>query len=229
MTASRSTTKANKAPTASKRTTRPDGAATRAHIIEIAGQLFAESGYEGTTSKAICEKSLTNIAAVNYHFGSRSGLYATVLVEAHSRFISFKTLLNITESKLSARAKLERIIEGLLDGMEKGGWHLRVFIREVISPSPFIETMLSKEVLPKMALMKKLLSDITGISEKDPALARCLLTSIAPCAILLIANRDNVSRVMGDFWKDKPALKAHIITVLFAGLDAMSKKNVSGQ
>ena len=58
---------------------RGDGDLTRARILESAGQLAAECGYANMTSKQVCERAHVNMAAVNYHFGSREGLYAAVL------------------------------------------------------------------------------------------------------------------------------------------------------
>ena len=56
------------------RTPRPDGDATRALLLETAGQVFAERGFADGTSKEICERAGTPMASVNYHFGSREGL-----------------------------------------------------------------------------------------------------------------------------------------------------------
>lgn len=52
---------------------------TRDLLIEIAGELFAEYGYEGTSVKMIAEKSQQNIAAVNYHFGCKQSLFIETL------------------------------------------------------------------------------------------------------------------------------------------------------
>lgn len=52
---------------------------TRDLLIEIAGELFAEYGYEGTSVKMIAEKSRQNIAAVNYHFGCKQSLFIETL------------------------------------------------------------------------------------------------------------------------------------------------------
>ncbi len=54
---------------------RGDGEQTRARIIETAGHLMAENGFAQTTSKSICEAAQVNMAAINYYFGSREGLY----------------------------------------------------------------------------------------------------------------------------------------------------------
>ena len=57
---------------------RMDGRETEEKIIECAGQLIAEKGFASVTSKEICRAAGVNLAAVNYHFGSRDGLYLAV-------------------------------------------------------------------------------------------------------------------------------------------------------
>ena len=56
-----------------------DGRETEEKIIECAGQLIAEKGFASVTSKEICRAAGVKLAAVNYHFGSRDGLYLAVL------------------------------------------------------------------------------------------------------------------------------------------------------
>lgn len=203
------------------RLSRADGDNTRQQILETAGQLFADLGYGGTTSKLICEECGCNVAAVNYHFGSRDGLYSSVLVESHRRLIGLNTLLDITKSQDDPRVKLSRILDSLVDGVDSCQWHSRLFIREIMTPSVFIEEMIEKEALPKFSLIRVLISEITGIDESDPALSLAVLSAVGPCMLLLVGHRANMSRVIGQVWEDKAALKAHLKDFLFAGLDAM--------
>lgn len=200
---------------------RADGDSTRQQIIETAGQLFADLGYGGTTSKLICEECGCNVAAVNYHFGSRDGLYSSVLIESHRRLIGFNTLLDISNSNDDPRTKLGRIIDTLIDGIDANQWHSRLFIREIMAPSVLIDEMIKSEALPKLSLLKNLISEITGIDPEDPVMSLTLLSSIAPCMLLLVGNRDNLTKVFGDFWQDKAALKRQLKTFLFAGLDQL--------
>src|SRR5262245_56133679 len=57
--------------------------ATRSRLIEAAGHVFAEQGFKATTVRDICAKAGANVAAVNYHFGGKEGLYNAVLRHAH--------------------------------------------------------------------------------------------------------------------------------------------------
>ena len=47
---------------------------TRARIIQAAEALFSESGFANTSLRAITARAEVNLAAVNYHFGSKEAL-----------------------------------------------------------------------------------------------------------------------------------------------------------
>ncbi|MEU4241110.1 TetR family transcriptional regulator [Actinoplanes sp. NPDC026619] len=51
---------------------------TRTQLLDAAERLFAERGYRGTSIRAITELAGANLAAVGYHFGSKSDLLAAV-------------------------------------------------------------------------------------------------------------------------------------------------------
>ena len=52
---------------------------TRDKLIEAAGSVFAERGYRAATIREICRRAGANVAAVNYTFGDKMGLYTEVL------------------------------------------------------------------------------------------------------------------------------------------------------
>lgn len=56
--------------------TAPD---TKEKILEAAEALFAAKSYRGTTMRAITDKADVNLAAVNYHFGSKQSLLEEVI------------------------------------------------------------------------------------------------------------------------------------------------------
>jgi AcrR family transcriptional regulator len=55
---------------------------TRERLIEAAGRLFADYGFKKVTVRDIVAAAHANIAAVNYHFGDKLGLYREVVEAA---------------------------------------------------------------------------------------------------------------------------------------------------
>src|ERR1700724_3813594 len=57
---------------------------TRDKILNAAGEVFAEQGFEGATVRAITQRAGVNVAAINYHFRDKAELYARVVLDACS-------------------------------------------------------------------------------------------------------------------------------------------------
>src|SRR4051812_24305730 len=203
---------------------RADGTGTRDRILERAGELFAATGYGETTSKAIATAARVDLASINYHFGSRTGLYQAVLVEAHRRLITLDLLEALERSRQPARVKLERLIEAFVDSaLARRGWHSRVLAREIFAPSSNLEALAQQEALPKIKVIMQILSAITGIPIDDPAVSRCLLNVAAPCLMLFVAPADVPGPLQLVLRMPRPALVAHLRQFAFAGLKAIAR------
>jgi AcrR family transcriptional regulator len=59
-----------------------NGDATKTALLEAAKQLIRERGYAGTSVRDLTAASGTNLAAVNYHFGSREKLLNRAVLES---------------------------------------------------------------------------------------------------------------------------------------------------
>jgi AcrR family transcriptional regulator len=68
-------------PAARRRGRRPAGEDTRAALADAARQVFAESGYEGATVRAIAARAGVDAAMVNHWFGGKEALFAQVVLK----------------------------------------------------------------------------------------------------------------------------------------------------
>jgi AcrR family transcriptional regulator len=206
---------------------REDGASTKAQILEAAGEIFAEKGFDRATGKEIAERAASNSAAVNYYYGGIEGLYAEVLVEAHRRLLTYDRLVALAEGPGAPADKL-KILMGLIAGTiiapASSSWVLRVLSREILAPSSAFPVLLQQEVLPKKAVVAGLVADILGVPVTHPAVGRCLLNIVSPFAILLVGNRHLLSQVLPELESPEPsehsAIIAHFQRFALAGLEA---------
>lgn len=103
-------------------------------ILDAAEQLFAERGFAETSLRLITSKAGVNLAAVNYHFGSKKSLIQAVF----SRFLepfcdSLEQALD-ERGKASSRAPnleelLELLVQQILVVKPRHGDDLSVFMR----------------------------------------------------------------------------------------------------
>lgn len=69
-------------------------------LVEAAEKLFAENGFESVSVRDITKEAGANVAAVNYHFGSRDGLVVAVM----SRYLT-----PVNQERLARLEKAEKL------------------------------------------------------------------------------------------------------------------------
>lgn len=91
---------------------------TKERLREAAEVLFAARGYRGISVREITDRADANLAAVNYHFGSKAGLMIDVL-EQHLGSLNEERLRRLDALERRARqigdaASLEEVLEAFL-------------------------------------------------------------------------------------------------------------------
>ncbi len=213
-----------------KKNTREDGDATKRHILETAVRLFAEHGYADTTSKMICREAGVNMASVNYHFGSRDGLYLAVLEDVHEQIVNVSKMARITSANASAEEKLSRVLEAFLEAVFNGeGWHMRIWAHELAMPSPMGGLVFLKGTFPKEESILALLSEVTGIPHDAPELQCCILSVMAPYLLMLCVRRDLARSLSTIFEYDRQDVHVHLTKLLLSGIRDYAQKYARGE
>src|SRR5438094_7928082 len=99
---------------------------TEKRLLEAAGEIFAEYGYRAATVRQICERAAANIAAVNYHFGDKEGLYMAVLRAVHNAHVEKYRPTLALPAGATPEKSLRAYIRWLLNrSFDEGapGWH----------------------------------------------------------------------------------------------------------
>jgi TetR/AcrR family transcriptional regulator, regulator of cefoperazone and chloramphenicol sensitivity len=200
----------------------------RHRLLEAAGQVFAEKGFDRATGKEICERVGMNTAAVNYYFGGMEGLYAAVVWEAHNRFVTFEAASEAIAAKGDAKSKLEAILDLVVQtitGPQLSSWALRVLGREMVLPTRALDELRERQIVPKSRLLRSIVGELMELPEDHPAVARGCISVIAPCLMLVVFDRGTLKRVFPQFGfapENAPALARHLVQFALAGLSAVA-------
>jgi len=202
---------------------------TRQRLLEVAGEVFAEKGFAAATGKEICQRAQANSAAVNYHFGSIEGLYRAALEEANRRLVSLDAVAAAVAGQSDAQAKLRALIGLLvrtLTGPASTSWAMRLIGREVVAPSPALDALRERELLPKMRILRGIVSELMRLPADHPAVARGSANVMAPCFLLLVCDRRTLKRMFPHFGfssDDAELIIEHMVQFALAGLRTVAK------
>ncbi len=138
---------------------------TKTRILDAAEQLFMEHGFEATSLRSLTSAASVNLAAVNYHFGSKEELFQAVLT---------RRLDPMNQERIELLERLERGAGGRPIGVEKilsamlvpalrlardekrGGKNfLRLLGRAYADPAPFIRHFLSAQYVEMITRYKE--------------------------------------------------------------------------
>ena len=133
----------------------PRSSATQSRIIDAAEALFMEHGFEATSLRQITSVAGVNLAAVNYHFGSKDDLFEAVLTRRLDPMNQERMAL-LTRFEQEALPKVlspEKILAAmfipalrLARDPERGGKDfLRLLGRAYADPAPFIRQFLAEQ------------------------------------------------------------------------------------
>jgi len=133
----------------------PKNTATQSRILDAAEALFMEHGFEATSLRQITSVAGVNLAAVNYHFGSKDDLFEAVLTRRLDPMNQERIAL-LTRFEQDAHPKAlspEKILAAmfipalrLARDPERGGKDfLRLLGRAYADPAPFIRQFLAEQ------------------------------------------------------------------------------------
>jgi AcrR family transcriptional regulator len=132
---------------------------TKSRILDAAEELFMEHGFEATSLRLITTAANVNLAAANYHFGSKEELFQAVFTRRLDPMNRDRlTLLAAYEAAAEANPKTQALTcEKIISAMfipalklardhEQGGKNfLRLLGRAYADPAPFIREFLSNQ------------------------------------------------------------------------------------
>jgi AcrR family transcriptional regulator len=138
---------------------------TRDRILLAAEALFIERGFDGTSLRVVTTRAKVNLAAVNYHFGGKDGLFTAMIARRFDALNEARIAL-LDECRRAAQGAppaCERVLAAMFvpalrlarDPRRGGRDFLRLLGRAYVDPSPTLRDFLAERYAPTIERFKE--------------------------------------------------------------------------
>lgn len=204
---------------------------TRTKLIDAAGQVFAESGFQAATVREICARAGVNIALVNYHFGDKLELYTEVL--RHSVGASGNGIINqaIASSAPPETAFRELVLAMLLRvcRADRPGWHFRLMMHEIAQPTPAMANVIDETMRPVYDRFRELISVMIDLPPNHDTVRLATHSVIAQ-----VVHYAHARKIISNVWPELELnperiaqIAAHIADFSLAGIGRAASAQLS--
>jgi AcrR family transcriptional regulator len=199
---------------------------TRDRLLKAAERLFADRGFKRVTVRDICRAARANVAAVNYHFGDKLGLYREVLQSAIDAMRATNDLARQAGAGQSAEEQLRRYIAVFVHRVLGPGTDTvhKLINREMNDPTPAFDALVEQGVRPRVEYLSGLIAEIIDCAPTDQRVLRC----VAGVQVQMIAYLPNpIAARLG--FANKPTatnlkeIAEHIAEFSLAGVHAVGR------
>jgi len=196
---------------------------TRRSLIDGAIDVFAAKGYEGGSVRAITQRAKANQAAINYHFGSKEGLYRAILRLAMEAF-SEKTVLTLETIDTIERDEALRLFvrQQLLPLLHnrRAARYVRIFAWESVSPSKVFQEYIAQEEIPALVLAERIVQRYMAVTaSREEIMVRAIW--LAQLAGPFVRNFAALSRPPANLSVDTPFVERLIETLSSLAIAAL--------
>jgi len=202
-------------------------AATRQKLIEAAGHVFSVRGFHDATVREICLRAATNVAAVNYHFGDKLGLYTEVL--KYSLMAHQEPAQNGSVALSDPQSALRALVGEWFERAREGGrpnWFPRIMAHEMAQPTPALDRVV-EAIQPNYLRFSSLVGKLIGRAPTD-AQTRMCVHSIVGQIVHYMQSRAMIARLWPEVdlndAQQRRAIADHIVSFSLAGMEKLAAK-----
>jgi AcrR family transcriptional regulator len=199
---------------------------TRERLLTAAAQLFADRGFKKVTVRDICRTARANVAAVNYHFGDKTGLYREVLQLAIDTMRATTDAARAAGEGLPPEERLRQYIRISMCRAMSGStaaWISRLIHREMTDPTPTFDAIVEQAFRPRVDDLSAMVAAIAGCAPDDPRVSQCVASIHAQWMLFVpnpVASRLRATLQLRT--DDAVGLAEHITAFSLAGIHALA-------
>jgi AcrR family transcriptional regulator len=203
---------------------------TRGKLLDAAGEVFAQSGFQAATVREICARAGVNIALVNYYFGDKLELYTEVL--RHSIGASGNGVIKqAVESTAPPKEAFRELIHAMLLRVcrtDRPGWQFQLMVHEFAQPTPAMATVIDETMKPVYDRFRTLIGIMLNLPIDDDQV-RLATHSVIAQVVHYVHARHVVLRVWPDLELNPERIAQiaqHIADFSLAGLNGVGLNGI---
>ncbi|MFE8070830.1 CerR family C-terminal domain-containing protein [Marinobacteraceae bacterium S3BR75-40.1] len=204
-------------------TTPRDPEGTRETLLRAASDIFADKGFQVARVQDIARRADTNLSAINYHFGSKQGLYEAVLEYQARSAIDRYPLLPSNAQSLSPERRFRCLVGNLLRRFiapRDPSLMARLMAREMANPTRALDQLVEHVSKPQLAQMSRIVAELMGSDSEPEVVRRCAFSIMGQCLVYLF-GRPVIGRIEPELYADDASLERladHITAFSLAAL-----------
>jgi AcrR family transcriptional regulator len=205
-------------------------AGTRERILEAATALFSEHGFRRVTVRHISRAAGVNLAAVNYHFGDKAGLYREVVQAAIEAMRGTTEEARREGAGQPAPRRLHVFVRTFVRRLLETG-HPRVqrlLQHEMSDPTGALDRVIAEAVRPRLEFLSGIMAELLGCAADDPRVMRCIF-SVQAQAFATIPNPIGVRLGFAPTPADADAIAEHVTRFSLGGVRALASEAGAGR
>lgn len=208
----------------SSRGRRPPERPTRERILEAAAEIFASRGFRHATVRAICRQAGANVAAVNYYFRGKLGLYKAVLHTMIAIMEQARAGQVPGRGQAPARERLEAyylLRLRSLYGEGKMTWIHQLLAQENVDPTPAFGLLIERVYKPGWMELAEIVADCMQMPCADPRVQIATGNALGASVIHLPSH---IRARLGQHWTEeqRDAVARALAAYAWAGMRALA-------
>ena len=202
-------------------------ASTKARILRAAEQVFAERGFDGSSTREIAAHAGVNISSLHYHWASKETLYLAVFRDVFERLVAhLQTSITTLLARESDRnVVVDKVMSALIDFFADHPTVPRLLVRRIVDAEgegPGIE----REVLvPAWDVFASWLARLdAGLSDRD---ARLFMLSMFSVLVMYLLDSPVYRSLLGASVHDpsmREAVRRHVVGLVRGAMPGRAER-----
>lgn len=187
---------------------------TRARILHVAREVFAEHGFDGASVRQIAELAGTTHSMITYHFGSKETLWQEAVRDMFATLTKQVSSAFEADAGLPLRERFTRVTARYVRYCAEHPEHARITIAETIRGGDRLQWLVDEFVSASHALTLTFFEELVaaGLAPKVPAV-HLLYSYVAMCQMPFVLAKEAQLSPGVDFTAEE-AIRRQTETVL---------------